>query len=331
MNQSEKTKIISIDGWTKIRFTICGNEKFLPSDEILDRLINFPTWQYVDIYNLDKFRIKPQLFDRDSHLLLQSISNQIVNYLFFTPLTDYESKIIQWWEEDNRDPAYIIFRKKLADYCEFIQPALPSNYKKDSIIAAVSRGEWNPADPDFRDRHKNVDWNYWRRRKREEFSLIRRFPEYGSAAASVRWVADEIGNDLYLDEYDQVNREKKWFENHRNNLFGRNGSLRKFKGTLPLELDKGMLTQCLFCYRFHRQYLGSGGKKSSLSRCCDREECKKKNHYWENNFPLNYNIKYTDIASSGMGGVELSVFDVVYADESLHFEINQADVPLSGF
>lgn len=298
MNHNE-TEIPIIDGWIKIRVVVSNSEMFLPSDEILDRLIRFPTSLYIDSYNLDKFRIKPQVFDGDSQLLLQSRSNQIVDYLLECPLTDYESKIVKWCQDNNRNSSVIIFYKKLVDYCELILPGLNPNIKKDRIIAAVSRGDWNPADDDFRERYKNVDWVYWDKRKRDEKALINRFSEYGGANGTINWIVEKIGDDLLLDEYDQINKERKWFENHRNNLWGKNGSLRKFQGTLPLTLPEGTLTQCLFCYRFHLQYLGGGSKKSSLSRCCDRDECKKKNHYWENDLQTWGTIPQADVPLSG--------------------------------
>lgn len=294
MNHNE-LEIPIIDGWLKIIVVVGNYDIFLPSDEILDRLIRFPTSLYTDTYNLDKFRIKPQDFDEESQLLLQSISNQIVDYLLECPLTDYESKIVKWCQDNDRNSSVIVFYKKLVDYCELILPGLNPNIKKDRTIAAVARRGWNPKDFDY----KNVDWVYWDKRNRDNKALINRFYEYASANTTINWIAEKIGNGLLLDEYDQINKERKWFENHRNNLFGKNGSLRKFKGTLPLELGEGTLTQCLFCYRFHLQYLGGGGKKSSLSRCCDREECKKKNHYWENDLQTWGSISQADVPLSG--------------------------------
>ena len=331
MDHSE-TEIPIIGGWTKIRIRTDGNsDMFLPSDEILDRLIRFPTSLYVDTYRLDKYRIRPHVFDEESQLLLQMRSNLIVEYFLNSPLTEYETKISQWCEEHDRNPTVAIFDKKLVDYCDFILPGLNPNRKKDNAIAVALRGEWNPSDPDFRTKYNNVDWAYWHKRKREEFSLIKRFSEYGSAAATIGWIVGKLDKSVFLDEYDQVNKERTWFENHKNNLFGKEGSLRKFKGILPLELPEGTLTQCLFCYRFHLQYLGKGNKKSSLSRCCDRDDCKARNHEWENTFPLSFDLKYTDIKLHGITQAELLLLDVEWGEDRLYFDVKQADVPLSGF
>ena len=336
MNHSE-TEIPIIDGWKKIRIRTDGNpDMFLPSDAILERLIRFPTFLfplslYIDTYRLDKYRIRPQTFDEESQWLLQMRSNLIVEYLLKSPLTEYEIKISQWCEEHGRNPTVILFDKKLVDYCDFILPGLNSNRKKDSVIAAASRGEWNPSDPDFRTKHNNVDWVYWHKGKRDEFSLIKRFHEYADASMTIKSIVSELDESVFSNEYDRINRVSTWLENHKNNLFGKNGSLRKFKGTVPLSLPEGTLTQCLFCYRFHLQYLGKGIKKSSLSRYCNRDECKARNHEWENNFSLNFDLKYTDIELHGITQAELLLLDVEWGEDRLYFNIKQADVPLSGF
>jgi hypothetical protein len=331
MNDFE-TEIPIIDGWKKIRVRTDGNpDMFLPSDSILDRLIRFPSSLYIDTYRLDKYRIKPQVFDEESQLFLQKRSNTIVEYLLSSPLTEYEIKISKWCEDNYRNSGVILFHKKLIDYCNYILPGLNSNRKKESVIAAVSRGEWNPSDPDFRAKYKNIDWVYWRKKKRDRFSLMKRFPEYIGAKATLQWIDNKFDKSIFLDEHDSINKDNTWFENHKNNLFGKNGSLQKFKGTLPLTLGKGTLTQCLFCYRFHLQHLGKGNKKSSLSRCCNREQCKAMNHKWENKFPLNFDIKYADIPLYGIPHAELLLLDVEWGDDRIHFDIKQADVPLSGF
>ena len=330
MNHSE-IEIPIIDGWTKIRVTVGDSEMFLPSDEILDRLIRFPTYRYNDIYNLNKFRIKPQVFDRDSQLLLQERSNQIIDYLLKCPLTDYESRIVQWCQENGRNSTSVLFQKKIVDYCEFILPGLNPNVDKDSMIEAVARKAWNPSDPDFRARYKNVNWVYWDKRKRDEKALIDRFPEYGCANKTISWIAKKISDEFILDEYKRINGERKWFKNHKNNLFGKKGSLRKFKDTLPLELPNGTLTQCLFCYRFYLQTVGGGGKKSSLSRCCNLDECKARNHEWENIFPLSFELNCADLTSYGLTQSDLLLLDAKRDEDRVYFNIKQADVPLSGF
>lgn len=75
MNHNETEITIIENGWMKLKCTVGDSIALLPSDAILDRLIRFPKTPYHDPYNLEKFRIRPQIFDRESQLLLQERSN----------------------------------------------------------------------------------------------------------------------------------------------------------------------------------------------------------------------------------------------------------------
>ena len=296
MNESETEIEIIQEGWTRVRVIVGDTIKLLPSDELLNRLIRFPKSVYPDYYNLEKFRIRPQVFYLKSQLILQERSNLIVEYILGCQLTAYEMRIVKWCEEHGRNPTLVLFDMKLMLYCEQILPGLNPNPKKDRVIAAISRSVgidgWTPKEKSFQDKYKRVNWAYWDRRKRDEKSLMNRFLEYGQASGCVNSIVRKIGDEsIYLDEYDRINKENDRYNRLRNKpyKYSKKGDCRVFTNNFRI------LTQCLFCYKFHLQ-----DPKPPLSRHCESDKCKSQNYAWENSLDSGDALK--------QGGVPLSGF-----------------------
>jgi hypothetical protein len=305
MNHSETEIPIIENGWMKLKCTVGDSIALLPSNAILDRLIRFPKTPYHDLYNLEKFRIRPQIFNRESQLLLQERSNQIIFHIRVHPLTVYEQALVRWSQEKGINPEETLFRHSLIFYCESILPEENTNQKKEKKIEdaikksiTIDRTHWEQCEYDY----QNLDWRYFLNSRRQVNSLVNRFHEYRSAKDYFAKFFESVNpNDCrkaYLDEYTQVNLE--------------NGRVNRLKEKVSktgnqVELTSStqtILTQCLFCYRFHLQT-----SRSNLSRYCPLEECadttkhgnrKKygKNHYWEKSLE-SLGIKQSDVPLSG--------------------------------
>jgi len=306
MNDSETEIPIIKDGWVKLRCNIGDSIMLLPSDAILDRLIRFPKTQYHNLYNLDNFRIRPQVFDTESQLLLQKRSNLIVDYIMEHRLTVYEQALVKWSQERDLNPVETLFRHNLIFYCESILSENNTNQKKEKEIENIIKRSriinytyLIPCEYDY----QNLNWRYFYKSRQQVGSLVNRFHEYRSAkdylSKFVKSVEPDDYRKAYLAEYTQVN-----LENGR--VIGAKEKASKTGQQIdPTLSTQSILTQCLFCYRFHLQV-----SKPKLSRYCPREECADetkygdrskygKNHYWEKSLENIPNIKQSEVSLSG--------------------------------
>jgi hypothetical protein len=140
MSQFETEIPIMETGWRYYERNVDGAILQIPNPSILHRLIRFPRNTYInnipdeiyfDQYDLGKDRIRPQIFDRESQLLLQERSNFLVDRVLNQPLTPYELSIVNWCNEKNINPEVVIYHNKIIDYCNEILPEEASNTKTD--------------------------------------------------------------------------------------------------------------------------------------------------------------------------------------------------------
>ena len=236
----------------------------------LDNLIRFPKLPYPDLYNLEKFRTRPQVFYSDSLKLLQERSNLVVDDFISHKLKRYELELIALAERNGRDPAFTLFCLGVKFYCESILPRWKPAPNKDRAFAAVMRGttltkiskiehRWSPRDPIFREKYKHLDWEYWRKNKREGDANKHRFPLYKLAdeLVGLNFMLLDNKENILIDQYDLDNSS--------------NGSYIdwKEKQTQAVrDMVNPVLCQCVICYRFHLP-----DSKKRRSRFCSECKC----------------------------------------------------------
>jgi hypothetical protein len=304
MSRSETEIPIIEVGWRHYERIVDSAILQLPNPSILHRLIRFPRNTYInnisdeiyfDQYNLDEHRIRPQIFDRESQLLLQERSNLLVDRLLNQPLTTYELSIVNWCNEKNINPEVAIYNKKLVDYCDYILPEINSNTKTDrkllsQLIALkpIQHPGWKGYYSMPTGSAKNTPaWTYFKKRRKKLDALVNRFPEYRHAYSYIEDMTKEWDVDhhrtLVFDEYDQVN------------LFnGRADRLKEKQQKGNIQVDSKILSQCLFCYRFWYQK-----SKSNPSRYCTHKKCISKNNAWEKSIEGSHYIRQSEVSLSG--------------------------------
>lgn len=299
MNDSE-TEIPIIETAWKC-FTYCSKDGQVklqyPNASELSNLIRFPRLPYTNPYYLEKFRIRPQVYDPDSQILLQQRSNLVVEYWVNSPLNEYETHLLEGVTDSDRR-AFLIFVMGVIFYQSHILPVWKIDPVSNNAFMSVMRGlsikEWMPESQSFRDKYEHLDWKMWDRDKRESNAITERFifnKEINEILICRLVLTGDIKNVAY-DSYDRIcseyRRHIKWKER---------------QPQTTRDSINQVLTQCLFCYRFHLQ--DSKIRRSRDCPICKGQPGKTQYQKWKRH--------------------------IEKLKESERIDFNQSDVPLLAF
>jgi hypothetical protein len=314
MNHNE-TEIPIIGGYDRLEYTIDGGWMVqIPSQKLLEELIRFPKIDKrypdpSDPFNVDYYRIRDRDEDLDNQLLLQSRSNWIVSSISCELLSPspLDRAIYSYCSKHNLCFESIYYRLNLIKYCQRILPGTGSNPDKNSKLITAFMGMKPEAKGkehrtyDFSEpRLKSGEEKYFNKLESNFESRIRRFSEFAEAVdfleiLSTRPSFDDELHQIILDQAREINKNHEKRKQQRTD--DRNSQSTKDSNNIAL--DYRILTQCLFCNRFHLQE-----PKSKLSRYCDkgiRPECYVKNKAWLQSFKsgIARNTDTKTISSSG--------------------------------
>ena len=313
MNHSE-TEIRVISGYYKLAFLIDGLAMQIPSQKLLEELIRFPQdVKYYpdpsDPFNVDHYRIRDRDEDLDNQLLLQSRSNWIVGQLaeqIHNP-SEFEKELFLWCDNLGVSSGTARYYLTIIKYCQKILPGASTNPERNSSLITTLIGlepiESVDGEQQVYDftviRDRSGDTKYFDKTYLTIESRKRRFSEFREA---IDWLGSlgkttvfhNVMSKAIHDEAREINK------NHEKKKKQRTDD-RKSESTKDSNntLDYRILTQCVFCNRFHLQE-----PKSKLSRYCDKEirpRCYLKNKAWLQSLKtgIGADIKTETISPSG--------------------------------
>jgi hypothetical protein len=325
-------KISIIAGYKRINYLVGNYAVQIPSNKLLEELVNFPEVEqcyphHSDPFNVEFYRIRDRDDDLDNQLLLQQFSNSLVDDL--TQRVNEQSEInlanIKVCERNNID--YPTF-KYCSDVLDYVRRILPgANPDQDAISQALT------ALPEFLKKGSMHDVvmgekgrKYLEKGIATHQSFLRRFSDYRCAYHFINHVnsvatTDERSSAVIAETSQAIKNNEKL-----KRVRTKKGQIRieftKYSNaeTFSLELETSdnlvcilrdlasnssdyiavsmfkILTQCLFCNRFHLQ-----DPIPKISRYCDRDECNKKNKAWvqSHKTPLYADIVAENISPSG--------------------------------
>jgi hypothetical protein len=296
MNHNE-TEIPIIGGYERLEYTVDGGWMVqIPSQKLLEELIRFPKIDNrypdpSDPFNVDYYRIRDRDEDLNNQLLLQSRSNWIVSSISRELLSPspLDRAIYSYCIKHDICFESVYYRLNLIKYCQKILPGAGTNPDKNSKLITAFAG----VKPESRSKeYRTYDFNDFteaalRNGKGKYFdkldssfkTRIRRFSEFREAVKfldvlSARPSFDDELHEIILDQSRELNK------NHRKRKQQRTKDRKSQKSQLTKDsnntsLDYRILTQCLFCNRFHLQE-----PTPELSRSCNRDKCKLKKEAW---------------------------------------------------
>jgi hypothetical protein len=306
MNHNE-TEIPIIDGYERLEYTVDGGRKAqIPSQKLLEELIRFPKIDKrypdpSDPFNVDRYRIRDRDEDLDNQLLLQFRSNWLINEIDksrYSP-SEYEKAIFSFCNEYSLCTESIYYRLKLMAYCRNILPSENVNPDKNSILirkfsrldpVANSLGDLTYDLEETLSQNTSVN-AYQKKQVLLLESIRRRFSEFNEAWGYMNYLSS---SSLYHKHFLNIHHKDLLIQNRSNERKRkRRNNDRKSQPTkdsnnvIP---DYRILTQCLFCNRFHLQE-----PRPELSRYCQRSECDLKWKAWKQSLK---NTKSIDIDTS---------------------------------
>jgi hypothetical protein len=262
-----------------------GNEshQVVPTIDMINRLIYFPDNDPDDPYCLNKFRIRPQVYDPISENLLRLLSNRIIDELEDSRLnpTPYDTALSQWCDLHGVNYEYVSYFQSIITYCRTILPVSSSNEGANSKLIKKMRellsltGKRITVDAALRKTssiQKEVEEAI-----EQDYYLACRFLDYGIAVKYIKGMMlspdwSEMW-DARLVDAERINTDNRTAKKPR---------------------TVGFLTQCMFCYRFHPQ--DTKGKNKLSKHCPD---CKKSFDNWGTYLRLNTEFKESHVYRDG--------------------------------
>ena len=251
---------IILDGWSQF-FWISGDgkhKKGFPDYGMIIDLIHLPKLPYADKYDLEKFRIRPQLYDLDSQLLLRGRSNEIIDSFCDSETTYYKQVMVDFVNKNNLDKGILGVMMGVKYYCENIIPLWKPVTQKDrgfaDLLIKSPKGKWKPNDRTFRNENKNLDWKHWDRDRREYDAINDRFPLYKEFDGTLKKIFGHLDNPINVS-FGESRREISFHSGYNKRM-----------GKLPKATRdrlNSVMSQCLFCYRFHVQEITKENKNRS--------------------------------------------------------------------
>jgi len=272
-----------------MRFELFDGYRFpaiVPNIKIIQQLIYFPDNDLGDPYHLNKYRVRPQVSHPESEKLLVFVSNLLVDKLDNKRLnpSPFDLALSKWCHKHGIDYELVNYFQNVITYCRLILPVSSPNPDTDSKIHKALKDVFfldkkvNMLD-ELRQRSgipSNVDEAIER-----DYYLSCRFPEYDRAIYQICQMEQQPAytemRKAHLDDANRINADVRTNEKAR-----RTGS------------ETGVLSQCMFCYRFHTQDTRS---RNRLSKCCS--DCKGSFDTWTTFLRLKGEFKQSEVYRDG--------------------------------
>jgi hypothetical protein len=328
-----------IDGFDRIEFLVDGEWKQIPSQQMLEALVHFPKPDAPDPYNLEHYRQKFNLRNRqydseESKQILRGWSNLLINgyanhlnmsfcsqYLqeykpkikyithpfevdedivYFSVdgdkvvsingesilptdpnpnLIEDTAKILQWFVANNLSYEKYVYADVMTKYCYAILPMTTSRYTAISGKLEIAERK-SILGIELEDDERS----YLEKTELFVASLERRFSDFRNVFKEYKETHQQMSQDknirYILDN--SLNESAKQIRKDKAN---------KSRREKELEIEIKIVSQCIFCYKFHYQTTkkrttkkgksdnGKGGKgKTSLTRYCP--DCEYYCHQW---------------------------------------------------
>jgi hypothetical protein len=273
----------------------------VPSREMLKEFLITPFENCHDIYHLERHRVDSYLFDKESESLFVSRNKVVVDWLEQRRAnpTPFDTALCDWCRRHNIDYELVNYFHNVIKYCRSICPGMPSNPDKGSkILKALedvdnSSSEYqkylNENGFDFSHyqsdvREKSECSTYFDKKQKSHIYLSSRFPEYALAfntilAMETSEAYGELRPAFYAD-FQRINAENRTTDKQR------------YGGVY----DSRVMTQCLFCYRFHLQETKKTketDKRTRLSKHCP--DCEGRYNNWRTYIRKKHNILQSDV------------------------------------
>jgi hypothetical protein len=231
----------------------------IPNLTMIERLICLPATESDDPYHLENYRIRPQTYDVESENLLVCRNNRVTAWLDNKRInpTNFDTSLSVWCEKYNISYELVSYFQNVIKYCRLILPGTYSNPDKGSKnIKAFKKIDPFLEDADCLSEIEKSSQltKELREAYKRDYYLSRRFPEYGLA---VNFIYRMEQHPTYITELRAVHFD----EAERINTENRTNEKKRYSG----DLDCLILTQCMFCYKFHLQ---DPSRRNSLSRYC---------------------------------------------------------------
>jgi hypothetical protein len=271
-----KVMKFNLPGWDESSRTV-------PSMNMISRLIYLSDDEPDDPYCLNKFRIRPQVYDSRSENYLQLSNNRIIHELEDGRLnpTAFDTALSQWCSKYGVNYEYVSYFQSVITYCRTILPISSTNEGTNSqrikamkeLLSLAGKGiTTDKAIKKAIDLQKGVEES-----NKQDYYLARRFYEYGLAAKQIKGM---MLNPAYFEMWDSRLVDA-------NRITTDNRTAKKTRSV-------GILTQCMFCYRFH--YQDTKGRNKLSKYCPDH-----KNDFnnWGTYLSKNTKFKESDVYRDG--------------------------------
>jgi hypothetical protein len=266
----------------------------IPSMETLLKLLMMPSKNDPDPYCIEKYRIRPQLFDTESEKLFVKRNDALISWLEarISSPTAYDVALCNWCKRHNIDYQLVNYFHNVVKYCRLICPGMPSNPDKcskilkamkevDSSYITGDKFNFLSYKSELRQRSKcltDID-----KLDKSHVCLSSRFSEYKLAFSLLCKMESsrayiELRPAVY-EEYQRVSAEN------------RKSDKKRYGG----ESDGRILTQCIFCYRFHLQETSG---RNRLSKHCP--DCEGRYEKWRTYIRLKHGLKQSDVYIYGL-------------------------------
>ena len=270
-------------------FDGCESARTVPSMNMINRLIYLPDDEPGETYCLNKFRIRPQVYDPKSENYLRLLSNRIVDRLEDNRRNPdpFDTALSQWCNEHNVNYEYVSYFQSVITYCKEILPVSSTNEDTNSkrikamreLLSLVEKGITTDAALKKTVSHQNdVEKSI-----EQDYYLSCRFYEYAIAKKNIKGM---MLNPAWFEMWDA-----RLVDANRINTDNR---------TAKKTRSVGILTQCMFCYRFH--YQNTKGRNNLSKYCPDH---KRDFDNWGTYLLKNTKFKESDVYRDGFYRFEL--------------------------
>ena len=204
----------------------------------------------------------------------------------------FDLALRDWCGKHDVSYELVNYFKNVIEYCHLILPGTYSNPDKGSEnVKALTEIDTLAENVDYSNAlgEKSQLTDRLHEAFKRDYYLSRRFPEYGLA---VTFIYRMEQHPTYVKEL----RTAQLDEASRINTENRTDDKKRSSG----EFDCGILTQCMFCYRFHNQdpsKRSPKGKKNTLSKYCP--DCKKSFDNWGTYLRLKREFRELDVYRDG--------------------------------
>jgi hypothetical protein len=256
----------------------------LPSLKMLLELIALPEHNPNDLTHLSNYQLRPQEYNAESENYLMERNNIIVSWLAekHGVSSDFAVAEKEWCQRYKVNYGLVVYYRNVIDYCRLLLPGV--NMKQDGI-SKISNALKTSKHSDWIDlANSSGQPEYVQRLYNRELMLIYRFNEYKLASDCLSWIQRQHN---YLDEMSAAIDT----ENKRVGTVNRNNQNKRYSGVF----DSSILTQCIMCYRFHKQTPTS---KNSLAKHCPG--CKTRFGNWTGYLRRNTEIRLKDLIFYGV-------------------------------